>query len=244
MRILVSVISYNEEPNIEETLRDLIDHNCGYDIAVIDNGSTDRTRSICDRIEIPVIRHCVNTGSSVGTLISYFGYAYANGYDILCQFDGDGQHIATELPKIIDPIARREADCVIGSRFLELAGYQSTFLRRVGIRAFSRLFTVVTGEKLTDITSGFRSYGKEVIEFFGHSYRGPLYDSINQFLLLTLFAGFRIKEVPVSMRARLFGTSEFNLRNAVGFPIKGVVTFAACLLQRRQIALVRNDPTP
>jgi glycosyltransferase involved in cell wall biosynthesis len=240
MKILVSVISYNEESNIEATLRDLIDHNFGYDIVVIDNGSRDGTQLICSRIGIPTVRHCVNTGSSVGTLISYFSYAYARGYDVLCQFDGDGQHAAEELPKILAPIAAGEADCVIGSRFLERSGFQSTFFRRLGIRLFSRLFTLVTGQKLTDITSGFRSYDKNVIAFFGHTYRDPIYDSMNQFLLLTFFAGFRIREVPVVMHARRFGVSEFDFMNALAFPLKGLVSFAACLLQRGRVTSIRS----
>jgi glycosyltransferase involved in cell wall biosynthesis len=239
VRILVSVISYNEQANIEATLRDLLSHNCGFDLVVIDNGSNDATQAICARLGIRTVRHCVNTGSSVGTLIAYFAYAYANGYDVLCQFDADGQHVAAELPKIIEPITRGAADCVIGSRFIERAGFQSTFVRRLGIRLFSHLFSALTGCKLTDITSGFRAYGRPVIEFFGHTYRDPVYDSMNQFLLLTFYAGFRIREVAVSMRAREFGASEFNPWNSIVFPVKGCMTFMACILQRRRIASMR-----
>lgn len=240
MKILISVISYNEEPNIEATLRDLLDQHAGHDIVVIDNGSSDRTQAICRRLGVRTVRHCVNTGSSVGALISYFAFAYTHGYDVLCQFDGDGQHVASELPKIIGPVARGEANCVVGSRFLRREGFQSTALRRIGIRLFSGLFHLFTGQRLTDITSGFRAYDAAVIDFFGHRYREPLYDSMNQFLLLCYFAGFRIQEVPVLMRARQFGASEFNLRNAMVFPLKGLVAFAACLLQRRHIAAIRG----
>lgn len=240
MKILVSVISYNEEANIEATLRDLIDHNCGYDIVVIDNGSRDRTAAICKRMSVPTVRHCVNTGNSVGTLLSYFTYAYSKGYDVLCQFDGDGQHYATELPKIITPITEGYADCVIGSRFLQRGGYQSTFARRLGIRLFSRLFALATGQTIKDISSGFRCYSKELIAFFGHSYRDPFYDSVNQFLLVAFFAGFRIREVPVQMRPRRYGVSEFNFLYALLFPIKGIATFATCLLQRDRFLSIRS----
>ena len=240
MKILVSVISYNEEANIEATLRDLVDNNFGYDVVVIDNGSSDRTGAICRGLGIPVVRHCVNTGSSVGTLLSYFIYAYARDYDVLCQFDADGQHRAVELPKIIDPVVAGRADIVIGSRFIERAGFQSTATRRIGIWLFSRLFSRVTGCRLTDITSGFRAYGRDVIEFFGHSYRDPIYDSMNQFLLLAFFAGLRVREVPVMMEPRQFGHSEFNLWNSIAFPVKGLMTFLACLLQRRRIVAIRG----
>ena len=235
MKILISVISYNEEANIEATLRDLLDHDLGYDIVVIDNGSSDRTSLICRELGVRVVRHCVNTGSSVGTLLSYFNYAYANDYDVLCQFDADGQHKADELNRIIAPVQAGEADVVIGSRFIERVGFQSTATRRIGIWLFSRLFSRVTGVHVTDITSGFRAYSRKVIVFFGHTYRDPIYDSMNQFLLLAHFAGFRIAEVPVTMRSRQFGQSEFNLWNSIAFPVKGVMTFITCLLQRRRI---------
>lgn len=241
MKILVSVISFNEEANIEATLRDLLANNCGYDIVVIDNGSSDRTGVICKRLNVPVVRHCVNTGSSVGTLLSYFHYGYVENYDVLCQFDGDGQHIAAELPRIICPVTAGEADIVIGSRFLEKAGFLSTPARRVGIWLFSRLFTRITGNRITDITSGFRAYGRDVIHFFGHAYRDPVYDSMSQFLLLAHFAGLRLREVPVLMRPRQFGQSEFNLWNSITFPAKGMMTFLACILQRRRIVAVRTD---
>jgi glycosyltransferase involved in cell wall biosynthesis len=240
MKILISVISYNEEANIEATLRDLLDHNFGYDVVVIDNGSNDRSREICKRLGVHVIRHCVNTGSSVSTLLSYFTYAWVVSYDVLCQFDADGQHSATELPKIIAPLRRGEADCVIGSRFIEKAGYQSSAVRRIGIRLFSRLFTGITGRRVTDITSGFRAFGPQAIEFFGQTYRDPIYDSINQFLLVAHFAGLRIAEVPVTMRPREFGRSEFDVVKAIAFPIKGIMTIIACLLQRRRIRAMRN----
>jgi glycosyltransferase involved in cell wall biosynthesis len=243
MKILVSVITYNEEASIEGTLSDLIAHNFGYDVVVVDNGSNDNTYAICSRLGIPVIRHCVNTGSSVGTLISYFALAYAMNYDILCQFDSDGQHIAAELPKIIEPIRKGEADCMIGSRFIAKQGFQSTVVRRVGIRLFSNLFTWTTGCKLTDITSGFRAYNRDVIVFFGHTYRDPIYDSMNQFLLTAFFAGFRIRETPVLMRSRQVGVSEFTPFKSIVFPIKAIMTFIACILQRRRTAAMRLATT-
>jgi hypothetical protein len=113
-------------------------------------------------------------------------------------------------------------------------------LRRLGIRMFSQLFTLATGCRLTDITSGFRAYDRTVIEFFGHTYRDPVYDSMNQFLLMAFYAGFRIRETPVLMRSRVAGASEFTFLKSVVFPVKGIMTFIACILQRRRIAAMRR----
>jgi hypothetical protein len=200
-----------------------------------------RTAEICERLSVRMVRHCVNTGSSVGTLLSYFSYAYAGEYDVLCQFDADGEHVASELPKLMSPILVNQADISIGSRFIERAGFQSTSTRRVGIWLFSSLFTWVTGSRVTDITSGFRAYNRDVIKFFGHTYRDPVYDSMNQFLLLAAFSGLRICEIPTLMQPRQFGKSEFNFWNSVMFPAKGMMTYISCLLQRERIRRLRSN---
>ncbi len=234
-RILIAVIAYNEEKNLAATLKDLRENGPnGADVVVIDNGSSDRTKSIAISAGVPVVSHCVNSGGSMGTVMSYFLYAHRNRYDCLCQFDGDGQHVAGELPKIIEPVLVGKADYVIGSRFLVKKGFQSYFFRRLGIRIFALLDSLVIGQKLTDVTSGFRAYSPRVLEFFAQHHRHELSDT-NQLLLLSFFAGARILETPVVMRARQHGTSEFRSLAAFVFPLKGVVNILGCLLQRRRI---------
>ena len=199
MKTLISIIAYNEERNIRTTIEDLRAHNCGFDIVVIDNGSHDRTSAICRELGVPVVSHCINTGGSMGTVTSYFNYAHQYGYDCLCQFDGDGQHLASELPPSSAPVERGEADYVIGSRFLAKEGFQSTALRRIGISSFSWIVSSIVGQKVTDVTSGFRAYSRKVIEFYGAYYRYEVHDT-SQLLLLSHFGGAQIPEVPIRMR--------------------------------------------
>jgi glycosyltransferase involved in cell wall biosynthesis len=238
VKTLVSVIAYNEELNIRAALQDLRDHNCGFDIVVIDNGSSDATAARCREMGVPVVSHCINSGGSMGTVTSYFNYAWHHGYDCLCQFDGDGQHIATELPKIIEPVRRGEADYVIGSRFLSKEGFQSTAVRRAGIQLFSWLDSRIMGQTVTDVTSGFRAYSRRVIEFFGCIYRLELHDT-NQLLLASQFHGARIVEVPVQMRERAHGQSEYDWINAVAYPFLGAVNILGVRLQKKQIQKMR-----
>jgi glycosyltransferase involved in cell wall biosynthesis len=234
-RVLVAIIAYNEEKNLGNTLRDLRENGPKADLVVIDNGSTDRTRNVALSAGVPVVSHCINSGGSMGTVMSYFLYAHRNQYDCLCQFDGDGQHVAAELGKIIDPVVEGRADYVIGSRFLAKEGFQSYFLRRIGIRLFAWLDSLLVGQKLTDVTSGFRAYSPRVLEFFAKHHRHELSDT-NQLLLLSHFAGARILEVPVVMRPRQHGVSEFrSFVPAVTFPLKGVVNILGCWLQKRRI---------
>lgn len=233
-RVLVAVIAYNEEKNLPNTLRDLKENAPQVDVVVIDNGSSDRTKNVAIEAGVPVVSHCVNSGGSMGTVMSYFLYAQRNGYDCLCQFDGDGQHVAAELPKIIQPVLEGKADYVIGSRFLQKEGFQSYFFRRLGIQLFAALDSLVVGQKLTDVTSGFRAYSPRVLDFFAKRHRHELSDT-NQLLLLSHFAGAKILEVPVVMRARQHGTSEFRSLAAFTFPLKGVINILGCLLQKRRI---------
>jgi glycosyltransferase involved in cell wall biosynthesis len=241
VKTLVAVIAYNEGKNINKTLRDLDAPDRGYDIVVIDNASIDDTAAVCISAGVKILSHCVNTGGAFGTVMTYFQYAYENNYDILCQFDGDGQHIASELSKIIEPIENGEADYVIGSRFIEKEGFQSFFFRKLGIKLFSFLDSLFLGKKVTDVTSGFRAYSKEVIRFFATHYKHEIHDT-NQLLLLSHFAGARIHEVPVRMREREHGESEFNFLKALAFPLKGFVNIVGCLLQKRQIQDIIRVP--
>jgi hypothetical protein len=123
---------------------------------------------------------------------------------------------------------------VIGSRFLQKEGFQSHFFRRIGIRLFAILDSMVVGQRLTDVTSGFRAYSPRVVDFFARYHRHELSDT-NQLLLLSHFAGARILEVPVVMRSRQYGVSEFQSMAAIWFPLKGLVNILGCLVQRRRI---------
>lgn len=232
-KILIAIIAYNEEKNIEKTIKDLRDNNFGYDIVVVDNASKDKTVEIAKSLGVDVISHCVNTGGGMGTVTTYLTYAYSRGYDCVCQFDGDGQHIAKEIKKITNPIINNEADYVIGTRFINKKGFQSTFLRRIGIRLFSIILSKIIKQKLTDSTSGFKAYGKNVMNTFAKKVRIQLND-INQMLLLAYFNGARIKEIPIVMKEREAGVSEFNIINSIMFPIKGVVNIIGTYLQKNK----------
>ena len=238
-RALVAIIAYNEAPNLGPVIEEFRTHS-NHDVVVIDNGSTDSTADVARRLGVPCVTHCTNSGSSMGTVKTYFKYASRFGYEALCQFDGDGQHDPRYLDAVIDPVLNGEADYVIGSRFVRKEGFQSSALRRVGINLFSVLATRIIGMPITDITSGLRAYSRSVTDLFARAYAHELYDT-SQLLLLSHYAGARILEVPVEMRARRSGQSEFNLFRASIFPFLGVMNVVGCLMQRRQIEEIRKS---
>lgn len=236
MRVLVAIVAYNEEKSIGPVIDSLLALDRPYDLVVIDNASRDGTVRICNDKGVPVVSHCINTGGFHGTVPTYFRYAYRNDYDILCQFDGDGQHVAAELHKIVAPVERGEADFVIGSRFLDGEGFQSYFLRRIGIRLFSWLSTRITGTRITDSTSGFRAYSRKTIRFFASRHHHEIHDP-TQMILLSHFHGARLAEVPVLMRDREHGVSEFaSPFKVLAFPLRGVINVIGCILQRKMVS--------
>ena len=233
MKILIAVIAYNEEKNLPLVFKDLNEHNFGYDVVLIDNGSNDETAKMAMKHNIPCVRHCINTGSASGTLRSYFEYAHRYDYDILCQFDGDGQHLASKLPLIINPIKENKADYVIGSRFLKKEGFQSTVLRRMGISVMAGIATRTIGFKFTDITSGFRAYGKQVIDYIAMQYPYEIHDTL-QLAMVSSMGGARFAEVPVIMQERAHGVSECNISFASRYMMKSLINSLGCKLQMKK----------
>ncbi len=233
MKVLIAVIAYNEEKSIKSVIDDLNNYNIGYDIVVIDNASFDNTKNICEEMDVKVLSHCVNSDIN-GTWKTYFNYAYRNGYDIVCQFDGDGQHSAKELHKIINPIINKEANQVIGSRFLGNSTYKPSFARRLGIKVFSIILSSVFKYKIRDVTSGFIAFDKRVISFFSSYFKNEINDS-NQTHLLSFFSGAKILEVPVNMSQRQHGRSLFNWSEIIAYPVKGFFNIAECMLLKKEI---------
>tara|TARA_Y100001970_G_scaffold260493_1_gene342641 strand:- start:628 stop:1359 length:732 start_codon:yes stop_codon:yes gene_type:complete len=239
-KILVAVIAYNEGENIKSLLQELINFKeIKFDLVVIDDGSNDNTINICKELNVSYLKHAFNSGHSHRTLTTYFKLAYEKNYDVVCQVDGDGQHLVSELHKILTPILQNKYDYVFGSRFLKKGGYKSTFLRRLLIRLFSIILRLIIKKNITDSTSGFRAYNKNVIEFFALNYNFELFDPI-QVALLIHFNGGEILEVEVKMKERISGRSEFTFLNIINFPIITAMNIIHILLRKNNSNFIKN----
>ncbi len=165
------------------------------------------------------------------------GYRYArdNDYDIAVQIDGDGQHDVGFLDKMIEYMGEQKADCVIGSRFVEKEGFQSSGMRRIGIRFLSFLGWVLTGVRVKDITSGYRLVNRRFINIFAEDYPSDYPEP--EAMVIAAVHGGRIREYPVVMRDRENGTSSITLKKSVYYMFK--VTLA--MLIRRLSFGVRRQ---
>lgn len=217
MKALVIIPAYNEQENILDTIRDLDTYYPQADRVVINDNSKDHTKEVLEQFCISHINLPINLGIGGGVQTGYL-YAYENGYDIAIQMDGDGQHCASEIGKIVQPILDGEVDAVIGSRFLEKAGFQSTFFRRLGIQFLSSMIWCCTGKRIYDVTSGFRAVNRRFIEIFSTEYAQD-YPEPEAIVTIIKYQG-KIREVPVIMRERKNGKSSIRSFQSLYYMIK------------------------
>ncbi len=229
MNILVIVPAFNEEGCIQGVLDDLLDNFPGGDIIVINDGSSDRTSMAAKAMGAKVIDLPYNLGIG-GAMQTGFLHAIDKGYDAVVQFDGDGQHNAKEIPKILQPFAEGRADLVVGSRFLSQGGFTSSAQRRLGARILSFVVSGVTGNKITDTTSGFRVYGKKAIEFFCELY--PVDYPEVEALIIAHKKGLKITEVPAEISARKCGESSITIPRAVYYMAKVLLAIFVDLMKK------------
>lgn len=229
MKILVIVPAYNEEESLPDVIRDLIQNCSEADIVVVNDGSRDQTAAVARGMGVRVLDLPFNVGIGGAVQAGYL-HAQRNGYDIAIQFDGDGQHIAGEIQKLIEPVQKDEADIVVGSRFLQQGTYESPFFRGVGIWIFSFVLSRIIGSAVTDSTSGFRAANRKVIDYFSRSYPDD-YPEVEALVLLHR-VNLRIREVPVVMRERTGGTSSITPIRSVYYMTKVLIAIFIDLLKK------------
>lgn len=213
---LIIIPAYNEQDNIVATVKAVV--NAGYDYVVINDGSTDDTLQVCTDSGFNVVDLGCNLGIG-GTVQTGHKYARAHGYGIDVQFDGDGQHDACFIPALIEAV-EQGADLAVGSRFVDRGSstFESTALRRAGIKWLSVLIKGITGNEVKDPTSGFRACGPKAIQLYCDQYPSDYPEP--ESLVTASNAGCVIKEVPVSMNERQGGVSSISPLRSVYYMIK------------------------
>lgn len=220
-KVLLIIPAYNEEKSILSTVNRVKDK---FDYLVINDCSTDNTKEVCISNDLNYIDLPINLGIGGGIQTGY-RYAEENGYQYVVQFDGDGQHNEDYIESIIKPLRTGEADMVIGSRYIKKEGFQSSFMRRLGINFFQSLIYLLSHQKITDATSGFRACNQKVISFFSKEY--PQDYPEPQTNIALILKNYKVMEVPVIMNERLEGVSSITPLKSIYYMIK--VTLAILL---------------
>lgn len=217
MKVLVIIPAYNEAENIVNTVNELTSECPDVDYIIVNDCSQDNTKQICESHGFNYISLPINLGIGGGIQTGY-KYAVEYGYDVAIQFDGDGQHNAQYISSLVEPIEKGEASLVIGSRFIDKEGFQTSFMRRMGIGLLGFALRICGGVKITDATSGFRAVSKDLIEFFAKNYAQDYPEP--ESIIAARLSGFSIKEVPVVMNERTAGVSSINPLKSVYYMIK------------------------
>lgn len=204
--VLVIVPALNEEAAIAGVVADTL-RVLAAKVVVVDDGSTDGTGEAAETAGGLVLRHPFNLG--VGAAVrTGLRYAVENGYEIVVQLDGDGQHDPAEAYILLSRLKQGDVDVVVGSRFE--FGYDCSKARRVVMRLLSRIVSRHLGTQITDTTSGFRAFGGPAITYFARVYPSDYLSDTVEALLLAADANLRVAEVPVHMRQRSTGTASTN----------------------------------
>jgi glycosyltransferase involved in cell wall biosynthesis len=242
-KLLAIVPAYNEEAAIGSTVADNRAHAPEFDVLVVDDGSTDDTSRVAAAYGARVIQHPFNLGIG-GAVQSGYQYALEYDYDVAVQVDGDGQHDARHIADLLAQLLENpELNLVTGSRFLAVDGdgYRSSVSRRVGIRLFAGVLSVVCGRRITDPTSGFRMTDRRGIELFARDYPHD-YPEVEAVLMCHAHRLSSV-EVPVQMRARHTGRSSIGSTQSVYYMVKVLLAVLVGLLRARP-AIQAGDDAP
>ncbi len=228
-RILIILPALNEGASIARTVRNIRQHMPMADVVVINDGSTDDTAAQAATAGAIVLHmpYNVGIGASVQT---GFQFARRYGYDIVVRNDGDGQHAAEDIPRMVEALCESGADMVIGSRFLGGGGRETTtFARRVGISILVNLIRLITGRRFTDPTSGFAAFNRRAAAFcaahYPHDYPEP------EAIVILHRAGFKLQEIPVTMRPRTEGVSSITPVRSAYYMLKVILAILINLLR-------------
>jgi glycosyltransferase involved in cell wall biosynthesis len=237
LRKIAVVPARNEEANVAEVVRGIRQVDPDFDVVVVDDGSTDRTAAVAREAGAHVVRLPFNLGIG-GAVQTGFRYALEQGFDVAVRLDGDNQHDPGELAALLEPVLAGEADIAVGSRFLGTGEYRPALARRLGIRLFARVVSLLVRQRVTDTTSGFQALNRRGIALFAadlpHDY--PEVEAT----VMVFKHQLRLTEVPVRMRERSEGTSSITALRSVYYVVKVLLALFVGVF-RRGVPIVEEE---
>jgi glycosyltransferase involved in cell wall biosynthesis len=234
-RRIAIVPALNEAESIGRVIREIRDADPGFEILVVDDGSDDGTGGIAEAAGARLLRLPFNLGIG-GAVQTGYRYALANGFDIAVQVDGDGQHDPSQLRLILEPLVAGDADIVIGSRFAGAGSYRASRVRRLGMRLFAAIVSLIVRQSLTDTSSSFRAVNRRSLSLFAADYPHGFLETVEATVLAGKYR-LRLKEVPVTMRERELGRSSLTIPLSLFYTAKVLLAVFVSLFRRPAVRL-------
>jgi glycosyltransferase involved in cell wall biosynthesis len=226
--------AFNEQDAIGAVIDEVTAFDSGVDVMVIDDASHDDTAGRARRHGARVVTLPFNLGIG-GAVQTGFRYAAEHGYELAIRVDGDGQHDPAELGPLLEVVIAGQADICVGSRFAGGEGYRSSAARRVGIRVLARTVSLLTGQRVTDTTSGFQVLNRRAIELFAEDYPHD-YPEVEAAVMVHKHR-LRLVELPVRMRERAAGRSSIRGARTVYYMAKVMLAILIGALRRKATPL-------
>lgn len=231
MSLLVVIPAFNEADSIGNVIQDIRVHIPSASILVVDDGSKDKTVEVAESAAIKVLSLPFNVGVG-GALRAGFLYAHRNSFTQVLQIDADGQHRAEHAKVLLE--SADGFDIVIGSRFAESKNnYDASLLRRLAIKSLSAVVSKICKTKLTDVTSGFRLSSSSAIELFMKDYPVEYLGDTVESLVIAHKSGLSIKEVPVQMSKREFGSPSQNVLKSSWYLLRAFLVIILSLIHKK-----------
>lgn len=233
LKRIAIVPAYNEEESIARVIDEIRAFDHELEIVVVDDGSHDRTAAVAEQRGAHVVRLPFNLGIG-GAVQTGFRYAFEHGFRLAVRLDGDGQHDASQLGLLLEPILAGEVDIAVGSRFAGRGNYRSSRPRRLGITILAKTVSLLVRRRVTDPTSGFQALNRHAIALFAADYPHDI-PEVEAVLMLHRHR-LRMTEVPVEMRERAGGRSSIGALFAVYYMVKVLLALF--------VGLFRKNVTP
>lgn len=224
-RVAIIIPARNESACIGRILDETSSLYPDYDIIVVDDASEDGTGGLARRAGAVVLRAPIQLGYG-GAVQTGFKYAYAGNYDLVVLLDADGQHDPRYIADLVE--ASKEYDFIVGSRFRGKASYDIPLIRLAGMKVFSFIASAITGQRITDTSSGFQALRRRVFSLFATTHYPADFPDADTIIWIARH-GFRVGEVPVEMHRRVAGRSMISglgssLMYAIKMPLAILVT--------------------
>ena len=235
-RILGLIPAHNEAPNLAAVVAELRASWPDLDVLVVDDGSTDETGSLLEQLDVRWLQfpERMGIGSAMRAGLRYAGRL---GYDVVVRLDGDGQHRAEDIERLLGPVDQGRADVVLGSRFAH-PDVQRTGIVRLAQRMLAACLSALTGNSVTDPTSGFCVLGPRAVRVLAeHHPTGYAEPELRLFLSRN---ALRAVEVPVRGRSRLNGKTSMTPGRLIGAGGRVVLAMLVVPLRRRVGALASD----